>query len=726
MGRGGNRAVSVLAVAMMLVAVVGVLPAGAGTVSAVQVAVRAAAVPGFTAFAPNYGPAGTRVTISGSGFSGVAAVLFNGAPAEVFTVSSPTSITATVPATATTGPITVRTAGGSATTQLSFSVSRPTVSLSVDDGVPGTPITVIGSGFRPFEQVELAFGASPGSRASADSRGAFRGRFFVPIGPRSGSTPITAAGLSSRLTAGADFQLHNDWPRLLDTGPAPIYDNRFEGFLGRGNAGSLQPKWKSTTVGAIAAVAGSLVYLTGKGSITAVRTSNGGTAWTRSAGFSTTPMIVDGVLYVGGSDGALHALNPVTGAEIWRTPVSTVALASMAIWRGTAYLATAAGTLVAVNLSTRLQRWSKDFGGPLTVAAITSSVVYLESQNRHRISAVRLSDRSVLWTHDIEARATLSGLVYAPEGPSPAQILFTTQSPQVDGLPNGVTGLWALDATTGAVRWLDDRSTQVGGAGWASAPTVDALGRAFFAVASNVDGNPANSVNAIAVSTGAVSWSVTSVRGVAGGLGRWADPVLANVANEVVYIGSCGPNHKFLALDAGTGAIVRDYFPSRCGQAIVTNSRVYLADLDGLSALGLPQERPATQLINDTVLGGDVNSLFYSAGWATATNPGEYRNDDHYSRTTDAFIRFSMFGTAFRYWFSMAPHHGIAEVTIDNQVVATIDQYAPVRMDGMTSWTSPGLQNGRHDVTIRVTGTRNPASSGTVVTLDRLDVTEDD
>jgi len=74
----------------------------------------------------------------------------------------------------------------------------------------------------------------------------------------------------------------------------------------------------------------------------------------------------------------------------------------------------------------------------------------------------------------------------------------------------------------------------------------------------------------------------------------------------------------------------------------------------------------------------------------------------------------------------MAPQHGIAEVTIDNQVVATVDQYAPVRMDGMTSWTSPGLQNGRHDVTIRVTGTRNPASSGTVVTLDRLDVTEDD
>ncbi len=723
MGRRGARvvsvlAVSVLAVAMVLVAAVSVPRAEAGTAPAVRVA----AVPAFTAFAPNYGPAGTRVTISGAGFSGVTAVLFNGVPAAAITVSSPTSITATVPAAATTGPITVRTSGGSATTQLSFSVSRPSISLSVADGVPGAPIVVVGSGFRPFEQVELAFGASPGSRASADSRGAFRHQFFIPVGPRSGVTPITAAGLSSRLTATASFQLHNDWPRLLDTGPTPIYDNVYEGFLGRGNAGTLVTKWKTTTVGAIAAVAGSLVYLTGPGSITALRTSNGTTAWTRTAGFTTPLMIVDGVLYVGGTDGALHALNPLTGAEIWRVKVSTAALASMAIWRGTAYLATVTGNLAAVNLSTRVQRWSKGFDGPVTVSAITSFVAYLVSQDRHRVSALRLSDRTVLWTHDIEPRATLSGLVYAPEGPSPAQILFTTQSPQRDGLPNGVVGLWALDASTGAVRWADDRSAQVGGAGWASAPTVDARGRAFFAIASNETGNGANSVNAVLLDTGTPLWSVGSVEKVAGGLGHWADPVLTN---GVVYIGSCGPNRKFLALDASNGVILRDYFPSRCGTAIVTNSRVYLAGLDGVSALGVPQERPSTLVINDTVLGGDVNTLFYSAGWAAATNPGEFKNDDHYSRTADSFIRFSIFGTAFRYWFSMAPQHGIAEVTIDNQVVATIDEYAPVRMDGRTSWTSPGMQNELHNVVIRVTGAKNPASSGTVVTLDRVDVTED-
>ena len=72
----------------------------------------------------------------------------------------------------------------------------------------------------------------------------------------------------------------------------------------------------------------------------------------------------------------------------------------------------------------------------------------------------------------------------------------------------------------------------------------------------------------------------------------------------------------------------------------------------------------------------------------------------------------------------MAPHHGIVEVSVDNVVVATIEQYASVRMDGVSSWISPAMQNEVHLVTIRVTGTKNPASSGTVATIDRVDFTD--
>jgi hypothetical protein len=84
-------------------------------------------VPTITSFTPASGPAGTSVTISGANFTGATAVKFNGT-AAAFTVTSPTAIQATVPAGATTGPLSVTTLGGTATSATSFAV---TVALTV-------------------------------------------------------------------------------------------------------------------------------------------------------------------------------------------------------------------------------------------------------------------------------------------------------------------------------------------------------------------------------------------------------------------------------------------------------------------------------------------------------------------------------------------------------------------------------------------------------------------
>jgi hypothetical protein len=60
----------------------------------------------ISGFVPTSGPVGTIVTISGSGFAPASDVLFNGTSAS-FTIDSDNQITATVPAGATTGPITI-------------------------------------------------------------------------------------------------------------------------------------------------------------------------------------------------------------------------------------------------------------------------------------------------------------------------------------------------------------------------------------------------------------------------------------------------------------------------------------------------------------------------------------------------------------------------------------------------------------------------------------------
>jgi uncharacterized repeat protein (TIGR03803 family) len=78
--------------------------------------------PTLVSFSPPSGPVGTVVTITGTGLTQATKVTFNQVSAS-FTVNSDTQITATVPATATTGKIAVTTKGGTASSTTSFTVN---------------------------------------------------------------------------------------------------------------------------------------------------------------------------------------------------------------------------------------------------------------------------------------------------------------------------------------------------------------------------------------------------------------------------------------------------------------------------------------------------------------------------------------------------------------------------------------------------------------------------
>jgi hypothetical protein len=109
-----------------------------------------AAAPTISSFTPTAGASGTSVTITGTGFSGATAVRFNGSSAT-YTVVSATQITTTVPAGATSGPISVTTAVGTATSSASFTVptSAPTdLVVSTAQSISGSynNVTITGTG----------------------------------------------------------------------------------------------------------------------------------------------------------------------------------------------------------------------------------------------------------------------------------------------------------------------------------------------------------------------------------------------------------------------------------------------------------------------------------------------------------------------------------------------------------------------------------------------------
>ena len=148
---------------------------------------RFTVIPGpvVASFLPARGLVGTPVTLTGTGFTGATAVAFAGT-AATFVVDSDLQITTSVPAAATSGPITVTTPGGVGATAASFTVVPPLIvtGFSPASGVVGTPVTITGSGFMwaaavTFNGTAAAFTVEGGNIFTAVPAGATSGLIVV-------------------------------------------------------------------------------------------------------------------------------------------------------------------------------------------------------------------------------------------------------------------------------------------------------------------------------------------------------------------------------------------------------------------------------------------------------------------------------------------------------------------------------------------------------------------
>jgi photosystem II stability/assembly factor-like uncharacterized protein len=153
-----------------------------------------APAPTITSFTPTSGPVGTSVTIRGTNFTGATGVTFNGTPATSFGVVSPTVLKAVVPAGATSGKISVTTAGGIATSIASFTVTKqkpPTIgSFSPTRGPVGTLVTISGTNFSGVTSVR--FNGTAATVFTVVSSSQIRAR--VPVGATTGRISVATPG----------------------------------------------------------------------------------------------------------------------------------------------------------------------------------------------------------------------------------------------------------------------------------------------------------------------------------------------------------------------------------------------------------------------------------------------------------------------------------------------------------------------------------------------------
>jgi hypothetical protein len=131
---------------------------GVGIVMALQAlqAAPGAEQPTITSFTPASAGVGANITITGTKFNGATQVKFNGVSAT-FTVNSATQISATVPAGATTGRITVTTTSGTATSAADFTVqSTPAItSVTPVSGAIGSTVVVTGANLNGATAVKV-------------------------------------------------------------------------------------------------------------------------------------------------------------------------------------------------------------------------------------------------------------------------------------------------------------------------------------------------------------------------------------------------------------------------------------------------------------------------------------------------------------------------------------------------------------------------------------------
>lgn len=157
--------------------------------------------PVITGFNPPAGRTGTNVIVSGTNLLSTTAFLFNGL-ASVFVVNNNNQLTATVPANATTGPLTLTGTGGGFPTASNFVVLPTITSFTPSFGIVGTSVTISGANFNVGSPV-VTFGGIASASVTGISFGQLTAN--VPAGAVTG--PITVTTTAGTATSSSLFHL---------------------------------------------------------------------------------------------------------------------------------------------------------------------------------------------------------------------------------------------------------------------------------------------------------------------------------------------------------------------------------------------------------------------------------------------------------------------------------------------------------------------------------------
>ncbi|WP_432066183.1 beta-galactosidase [Streptomyces sp. C10-9-1] len=123
----------------------------------------------------------------------------------------------------------------------------------------------------------------------------------------------------------------------------------------------------------------------------------------------------------------------------------------------------------------------------------------------------------------------------------------------------------------------------------------------------------------------------------------------------------------------------------------------------------------------------DTDRLRYVGDWRSvgaekSYTAGEFLRTETFSHRAGDRLTVPFTGTSVRWIGSLAANHGIAGVYVDGVKADSVDGYGRPEEKDRVLFRKDGLSPGEHLLEIVVTGERNPASLGTFVSVDAIDV----
>jgi len=266
---------------------------------------------------------------------------------------------------------------------------------------------------------------------------------------------------------------------------------------------------------------------------------------------NSSPAIANGMVYVGSGDDNLYAFDAISGQQKWAAPTGGVIDSSPLVARGVVYVGSADHRLYAFDATTGQQKWVASTGGVIdSTPAIANGMVYVGSDD-YKFYAFDATTGQQKWA------APTGGVIDSSPAIANGMVYISSDDYK----------FYAFDATTGQQKWVATGRFNL------SSPAI-ANGMVYV-------GSDDHKLYALAANSGQMEWNASTGGVIA------SSPI---IANGVVYVGSA--DHKLYAFDVNSG---QQKWVATTGGVIdstptIANGMVYVSSDDHkLYAFSLPK-----------------------------------------------------------------------------------------------------------------------------------------